>query len=97
MYIIGRSILKFYMVYKIFIFPSERFILHQIGSTVLYTNKYLKIKCPPPHFKIAKFHIYCQIIHNGNVIDLFQCLIEFKNKLKIENFSSYMSNCKRDQ
>ncbi len=35
---------------------------------------------------IAKFHIYCQRIHNNNAINLFQYLIELKNKLKIENY-----------
>ncbi len=35
---------------------------------------------------IAKFHIYCQWIHNNNAINLFQYLIELKNKLKIENY-----------
>ncbi len=36
--------------------------------------------------RIAKFHIYCQWIHNNNAINLFQNLIELKNKLKIENY-----------
>ncbi len=35
---------------------------------------------------IAKFHIDCQSIHNKNAIDLFQYLIEFKHKLKIEYY-----------
>ncbi len=35
---------------------------------------------------IAKFHIYCQRIHNNNAINLFQYLLELKNKLKIENY-----------
>ncbi len=35
---------------------------------------------------IAKFHIYCQRIHNNNAINLFQYLIELKIKLKIENY-----------
>jgi hypothetical protein len=34
---------------------------------------------------IAKYHIYCQRIHNANAIDFFQFLCELKNKLKIEN------------
>ncbi len=35
---------------------------------------------------IAKFHIYCQWINNNNAINLFQYLIELKNKPKIENY-----------
>ncbi len=35
---------------------------------------------------IAKFHIYCQRIHNNNTFNLFQYLIELKNKLKIANY-----------
>ncbi len=35
---------------------------------------------------IAKFHIYCQRIDNNNAINIFQYLIELKNKLKIENY-----------
>jgi hypothetical protein len=33
---------------------------------------------------LAKYHIYCQRIHNDNAVDLFQYLIELKNKLNIE-------------
>ncbi len=35
---------------------------------------------------LAKFHIYCQRIHNNNAINLFQYLIELKNKLKMEHY-----------
>ncbi len=35
---------------------------------------------------LAKFHIYCQRIHNNNAINLFQYSIELKKKLKIENY-----------
>ncbi len=35
---------------------------------------------------IAKYHIYCQRIHNENGINFFQYLIELKNKLKIERY-----------
>ncbi len=35
---------------------------------------------------LAKFHIYCHRIHNNNAINLFQHLIELKNKLKIEHY-----------
>ncbi len=35
---------------------------------------------------IAKYHIYCQRIHNENGINFFQYLIELKNKLRIEKY-----------
>ncbi len=35
---------------------------------------------------IAKYHIYCQRIHNKNVIIFFQYLLELKNKLRIERY-----------
>ncbi len=34
---------------------------------------------------LAKFHMYCQRIHNNNAINLFLYLIQLKNKLKIEH------------
>ncbi len=35
---------------------------------------------------IAKYHIYCQRIHNENGINFFQYFIELKNKLRIERY-----------
>ncbi len=35
---------------------------------------------------IAKYHIYCQRIHNENGINFCQYLVELKNKLRIERY-----------
>jgi hypothetical protein len=41
---------------------------------------------------IAKYHIYCQRIHNDNNVDFFRYLFELKNKLKVEKHICIANN-----
>ncbi len=71
------------------VYVTTTMIFYAISSQKVRTSHSLKQEYGS--ILIAKFHIYCQWIHN----DLFQYLIELKNMLKIENYICTSNSSKR--